>query len=318
MTPRTMRAIRFHQYGPPEVLVVDEVPVPEPAAGQVLVRVLAAGVNPIDWKFRSGMLREAAPLALPHTPGADLAGTVERLGEGVTELSVGQAVYGRGDATYAEYALAGAGTLAPMPASLSFVQAAGVPVGASTAWATLFDAARVEPGQRILVHGAAGGVGAYVVQLARWRDVHVIGTASAANADLVRSLGAESVIDRSASRFEVLVGSLDAVIDTVGGEDLRRRSLGTIRTGGVFVTIAGPAGETEARERGISAISVDAPFSRQRLELIASLIDSGTVRPQIGPVFPLAEAARAHALSETRHGSGRIVLEVGAGDGGGG
>ncbi|MFN2569856.1 MAG: NADP-dependent oxidoreductase [Candidatus Dormibacteria bacterium] len=309
MTPTTMRAARFHEYGPPEVLVVDEVPVPRPAEGQVLVRVHAAGVNPIDWKIRRGLLKDFMPLRLPHTPGADLSGTVEQLGPGVSGFDISEAVYGRGEETYAEYALAGAGTLAPKPRSLSFVEAASVPIGSGTAWATLVDAAHVEAGQTVLVHGAAGGVGMYVVQLARWKELHVIGTASSANIDFVRSLGAETVIDYSASSFEEIAHDVDAVIDTVGG-DVQERSLAVIKPGGIFVTIAGSANEDAARKRGVRAVSISAEFSRERLEVIASLIDSGAVTTQVQAAFPLPEAPRAHALSETGHGRGRIVLEL--------
>ena len=184
-----MQASRFHEYGPPDVLRLEEAPRPEPGEGQVLVRVHAAGVNPIDWKLRAGYLQQFMPVELPHIPGFDLAGTIEALGPGVTDLAVGDEVFGRGAGTYAQYAVAPATTLARKPAPISFEQAATLPVGGVTAWAGLFEAAELEPGQRLLVHGGAGGVGSYVVQLAHWKGAHVIATASAANADFVRSLG---------------------------------------------------------------------------------------------------------------------------------
>src|SRR5258706_2246124 len=206
MPDNTMRTVHFYAYGDPEQLVVEQIPRPEPQAGEVLVRVHAAGVNPIDWKVRKGLFKDVRPVPLPFTPGSELAGTVELLGLGVTAFEIGQAVYGRGaQGAYADYALIPADSLAPKPRTISFDEAASVPVGARTAWLALFSLADLRAGQQVLVHGAAGGVGNYAVQLARWKGAHVIGTASQNNLEFVRSLGVDTVIDYHATAFEHVV-----------------------------------------------------------------------------------------------------------------
>jgi NADPH:quinone reductase-like Zn-dependent oxidoreductase len=304
-----MRAARFHEYGPPENLVVEQVPRPEPQAGQVLVRVRAAGVNPVDWKLRRGYLKEYVPLQLPHTAGIDLAGTVEALGTGVTRFEVGQAVYGRGAGTYAEYALVQTDGIAAKPSRLTFDQAASVPTGTATAWLGLFDAGGLQPGQRVLIHGAAGGVGGFAVQLARCKGAHVTGTASAANVEFVRSLGAETALDYAAAPFETVVRDVDVVLDTVGGE-VQGRSLQALRPGGILVAVAGTPPEQAAAERGVRAAGVQGNPTADLLRTFAGLFDAGDLVPLLGPVFPLEQAAQAHAVSETGHGRGRIVLHV--------
>ena len=276
----------------------------------MLVRVHAAGVNPIDWKLRAGYLQAFMPVELPHIPGFDLAGTIEALGPGVTDLAVGDDVFGRGAGTYAQYAVAPATTLARKPAPISFEQAATLPVGGVTAWAGLFEAAELEPGQRLLVHGGAGGVGSFVVQLAHWKGAHVIATASAANADFVRSLGADEVVDYEAVRFEDVVSDIDVVYDTVGGE-VTERSWGVLKPGGILVVIAGMPDTATAEARGVRTSGTNAPeVTSPILQELAGLAAAGDLRPQVGPAFSLADAAGAHALSETGHGRGRIVLNV--------
>src|SRR5512142_242796 len=222
MSHPNMQAVRYHDYGGPQMLVVEQVPRPQPQPDQVLLRVLAAGVNPFDWKLRSGWLKEYVPLSLPYTPGVEGAGIVEAVGEDVTAIKPGQAVYGILSGSYAEYAIAGAGDIQPKPAHLTFEEAAGVAHGALTAWQALIEDAKVEAGHKVLIHGGAGGVGVYAVQLACWRGAHVIATTSARNAEFVRSLGAEEVIDYNATRFETVVKDVDAVIDTVGDEVVER------------------------------------------------------------------------------------------------
>jgi NADPH:quinone reductase-like Zn-dependent oxidoreductase len=305
-----MRAVRFHDYGPPEALVVDEVPRPVPHEGDVLVRVHAAGVNPIDWKFRAGHLKDFMPLQLPHIPGFDLAGIVEAVGPDVTGFTVGQAVFGRGAGSYAEYAIAPATALALKPASITFDQAATIAIGGVTAWAGLFDTARLQPGQRLLVQGAAGGTGSYAVQLGRWKGAHVIGTASSRNLDAVRSLGAQEAIDYTATPVERAVSGVDVVFDTVGGETMEQ-SWQLLKPGGILVEIAGMSSEESARQHGVRTSGVQAPpVISDILRQIAELIESGVVRAEIGTVFPLEEAVQAQALSETGHGRGRVVLHI--------
>ncbi len=308
-----MQAIRFHEYGGPEQLVLESVPRPVIQPQTVLVRVYAAGVNPVDWKIRQGPSRQGRPLQFPQISGIDLAGIVEDLGSGVTEFQRGQAIYGNASSgSYAEYALAAASAVAPKPASLTFDQAAAVPIGALTAWRSLFDTAGLQAGQHVLIHGAAGGVGSFAVQLARWKGAHVIGTASAGNLDLVRSLGAEQAVDYRAAPFENVVHDMDVVLDTVGGDTLDR-SWQVLRPGGILVSIAGQPSQEVAQGRGVRAGMpgrADPARVGGLLRQIGALLESGQIKVQVGEIFPLAQARQAHVLSEQRHGRGRIVLHV--------
>lgn len=306
----TMRAVRFHEYGPPSVLVVDVVPRPEPGAGQVLIRIRAAGVNPIDWKLRAGYLQAYMPVTLPATPGLDVAGTVEQVGPDVTEFAPGDDVFGRGLSTYAEYAAAPVATIARKPAAVTFEQAATLHVGGVTAWVGLFDMANLEPRQRLFVQGGAGGVGSTAVQLGHWKGAYVIATTSAANVEFVRSIGADEVVDYTAVRFEDAVHDVDVVFETVGGE-ITPRSLGALKPGGVLVAVASMPDPAAAAALGVRTTGVILPASTTpALEALAELVASGALVPEIGAVYPLAEAAAAQAASETGHGRGRIVLTV--------
>jgi NADPH:quinone reductase-like Zn-dependent oxidoreductase len=314
MAPETaapeMRAVRFHDYGPPSTLVVDLVPRPEPKAGEVLIRVHAAGVNAIDWKFRAGYLKQYMPLELPHTPGLDVAGTVVAVGDGVDGFAEGDEVFGRGAGTYAEYAIAPVANLAQKPAALSFDQAATLPIGGVTAWVGLFDVAHLEAGQRVLVQGGGGGVGSVALQLAHWKGAYVIATASSGNAEHVRTLGADEVIDYGAAQFEEVVHDVDVVLETVGGE-ITERSWGVLKPGGIMVVVAGMADTEKAESLGVRTSGVRPPeVTTPILDELAQLAVSGALVPQVGPVFSLADAAEAHATSETGHGRGRIVLQV--------
>jgi NADPH:quinone reductase-like Zn-dependent oxidoreductase len=316
MPEQTMRAVRFHQYGGPEQLILERIPCPQPQAGEALIRVYAAGVNPIDWKMRQGLFKNVMPLPLPHTPGNEFAGTIEQFGAGVTGLQPAQAVYGReAKGAYAEYTIAPADSLLPKPDKMSFDQAASVPVGARTAWIALFLLADLQAGQRVLIHGAAGGVGNYAVQLARWKGAHVIGTASSNNLEFVRSLGAETVIDYQATPFERVVHEVDVVVDPIGGET-QDRSWPLIKPGGVLIAIGHPADEERARQHGVrtssTAANQGAPLhiAIEPLQIISSLLASGALLPQPGKIFPLEEAGQAQAFSKTGHGRGRVILHI--------
>ena len=316
MPDNTMRTVHFYAYGGPEQLVVEHVPRPEPQAGEVLVRVYAARVNPIDWKIRKGFFKDVRPVPLPFTPGSELAGTVELLGPGVTAFEIGQAVYGRGaKGAYADYAVIPADALAHKPRNISFDQAASVPIGARTAWMALFSLADLQAGQQVLVHGAAGGVGNYAVQLARWKGAHVIGTASFDNLEFVRALGAEIVIDYHTTPFEQAAYDVDVVVDPIGGQT-QDRSWPLIKPGGMLVAIGHPPAEDMAAKHGVRTAStvldqqVPPRLLTEPLQEISALIESGLLLPQVGRVFPLEEAAQAQALSETGHGRGRIVLHI--------
>lgn len=309
MTDNTMKAVRFHDYGGPEVLVIDQIPQPVPGDGQVLIRVHVAAVNPADWKIRAGYFKQFMPMTLPVTPGLEGAGVVAAVGAGVTQFKPGDAIFGPFTGSNAEYAVAPASDVFLKPANLSFEQAATVPVGALTAWAAVIETAQVQKGQRVLVHGAAGGVGLYAAQLARWKGAHVTGTASTGNAAFVRSLGVDEVIDYSHTAFETVVHDLDAVIDTVGG-DLAERSLKVIRRGGIFVTVAGRIDPEMGQALGIRASNAGRTGT-DKLNEIVKLIETGQVKTPVGKVFEMADIRKAHELSQAGHGAGRIVLHIG-------
>ncbi len=308
MSDLKMQAVRIHDYGGPEVLIYEQAPRPQPKAGEVLIKLKASGVNPADWKMRGGAYKQFMPLQFPWTPGLEGAGVIEETGDGVTSFKPGQEVYGRMTGSYAEYVSVPAADLQPKPSGLTFEQAAAVPVGALTAWGAVIEAANVQAGQRVLVQGAAGGVGGFGVQLAYWKGAHVIGTASAGNLDFVRSLGAESAIDYNADRFETVVHDLDVVFDTVGG-DITERSWKVLRPDGVYVTVAGRLAPDAGKAQGVRAMN-GARTSNEKLSQISELLVSKKIVAVVNKVFPLAEASQAQALSETRHGRGRIVLRI--------
>lgn len=307
MTTTTMQAIRAHDYGRPEVLVLEEAPRPQPQAGQVLVRILSAAVNPVDWKQRQGLYKQFMPLSFPWIPGSEGSGIVEAVGDGVVSLKPGQAVYGRIRGSYAEYAVGPETDLYPKPANLTFDEAATVTIGALTAWKAVEDSG-VKAGQRVLVQGAAGGVGLFAVQFAHLKGAHVLGTASSRNADFVRSLGAEQAIDYKAAPFESVVHDIDVVIETVGG-DIPQRSLQVLRPGGVLASIGARLAPEIGKDRDIRVFSPgSAPTSE--LKHISEMLRSGQIKPCVGVVFPLAQARQAQELSQTGHGRGRIVLHI--------
>lgn len=308
MSNSIMQVIRAHDYGGPEVLQLEQAPIPQPQAGQVLVRIFASGVNPADWKFRAGLAKAYRPLIFPWVPGLEAAGVVEAVGEGVSAFHPGQAVFGPMQGSYAEYTVAQASDLQPRPENLTFTEAAAVPIGALTAWGAVIDGVKVESGWRVLVHGAAGGVGLFAVQLARWKGAHVIGTASNRNLEFVRSLGAEQVIDYNALQFEDVLHDLDAVIDTVGG-DLPERSMKVLRREGVFVTVAAQVTPEMGLANGVRIVRVGRT-AMENFTQINELLAAKKIWPVVGAVFPLAQARQAHELSQTGHGRGRIVLNM--------
>lgn len=305
MSTINMQAVRFHAYGGPEVLVVEQTPRPQPQADQVLIRVVAAGVNPADNAFRAGYFKEFMPLPMPWIPGLEGAGIVEAVGENVTTFQPGQAVFGLVTGGYAEYAVAAASELQPKPAHLTFEEAASVPVGALTAWQAV-EQANVQAGQRVLVQGAAGGVGLYAVQLARLKGASVIGTASASNVEFVRSLGAETVIDYNATRFETAVRDLDVVIDTVGGEVVER-SWQVLRPNGILITVAARLTPEAGQAHGVRAAS-SGRAAPETLKQVSELLEAKQLMPVVGARFTLAEARQAQELVQTKHGRGRIIL----------
>ncbi|WP_030655661.1 zinc-binding dehydrogenase [Streptomyces virginiae] len=306
-----MRAIVVKEWGGPENLVEREIERPEPGLGEVLVRVHAAGVNPVDWKTRAS----GALIAWGETPivGWDVSGTVEAVGPGVTLYAPGDEVYGmphfpRQAGGYAEYVVAPARHFARKPASLDHVQAAALPLAALTAWQALVDTAGVTAGQRVLVHAAAGGVGHLAVQIAKARGAYVIGTASAAKHDVLRELGADELIDYRSVDFAEAVADVDVVLDALGG-DTAERSLKVLKPGGHLVSLPGPD-SVPAGADGVNASWVLVDPDLGGLQAIAELADKGLLKPLVETVLPLAEAARAHEIGEQGRTTGKIVLTV--------
>jgi NADPH:quinone reductase-like Zn-dependent oxidoreductase len=307
----TMKALRIHEYGGPEVLRLDDIPRPSPAVGEVLIHVRAMGVNPVDWKLRSGAARRHLELAMPAILGGDIAGEVEQTGSGVEGFKAGDAVYAMLGLTgaYAQYVSVKASSVAPKPKTMSIVEAASVPLAALTAWQGLFEHGKLHHGQTVLVHAAAGGVGIFAVQFARASGARVIGTTSAKNADFVKSLGADQTIDYKSVAFEKQVSGVDLVIDLLGGE-IAERSIAVLKPGGVLIQISpgSPAAAEKAKAAGVTAMPVRVHPDGGQLREIASLIDAHKVKTSIAATFPLAETGRAHELSKEGHTRGKIVL----------
>jgi NADPH:quinone reductase-like Zn-dependent oxidoreductase len=304
----TMKAERVHAYGGPEVLQWEDVPRPEPGENEVLVRVRAAGVNPIDWKLREGYLETP----LPFTLGIDFAGIVEVVGPGVTGFRVGDRVFGQVDdntGSYAEYATALVPHIAKTPDTLDDLQAAALPVAGLTAWQALFDTANLRAGQKVLIHAAAGGVGSFAVQFAKWKGAHVIGTASADHIGQVREMGADEAIDYRTTKFENMVHDADVVLDTVGGET-QERSWKVLKRGGIIVSLVQPPSEAAAATHGARGERIRQQPRGDQLARIADLVASGRVKVNIETVLPLAEARQAQQLSKAGHAGGKIVLKV--------
>jgi NADPH:quinone reductase-like Zn-dependent oxidoreductase len=312
-TISTMKAVRIHSYGGPQVLVEENAPRPKPSSGEVLIEVNAAGVNPIDWKVREGYAKEWLRHKLPLILGWDVSGVIKELGSGVKGFKKGDEVYGKldtgRDGAYAEYAVSHFENIALKPRTLDHVHAAAIPIAALTAWQSLFDLANLSAGQTVLIHAAAGGVGHFAVQFSKWKGARVIGTASARNEEFVKKLGAYMVIDYTTKIFEDEISGVDCVLDTQGGEVLDR-SLRVLKKSGIVVsTLSEPSAEDISRY-GVRSSHVLARADSRQLTQIAELIDKGDVRPVVETVLPLAEARRAHEMSQTGHVRGKIVLKI--------
>lgn len=308
-----MKAARIHQFGPPGVIVIDDFQHPSPGPGQVLVRVAAAGVGPWDALIREG--KSVVKLPLPLTLGSDLSGIVEAVGPGVEQFHGGDAVFGVTNAEFcgaqAELALASAGMLAHKPSELTNVEAASAPVVAVTAWQMLFDYAHAQAGQTVLIHGGAGNVGAYAVQLASQAGLRVVATAAGRDLACVQKLGATGVLDYSQSRFENETSEVDIVLDTVGGET-RERSIRVLKPGGILVSVVAPFAET-SEPLGIRRVFFLVEVTRARLNAIAELFHQRRLSPHLGEVLPLEQVQTAHRmLAGAPHAPGKIVLRVAA------
>jgi NADPH:quinone reductase-like Zn-dependent oxidoreductase len=309
----TMKAVVVHEYGGPEVLKLEEVPRPEPKENEILVRVIAAGVNPVDDASRSPKYAKFFGTTLPFIPGYDIAGVVEKIGAKITTFKTGDSVYAylnlKDGGGYAEYAVATEVEAAPKPKSITFVEAAGVPVVALTAWQALIDTAKLSAGQTVLIHGGSGGVGSFAIQIAKARGAKVIATASTANQDLLKQLDADVAIDYTKQKFEDVAKDLDVVLDSVG-KDTLARSYGVVKKGGFIVTLVARIDQAELDKHSIRGASLGVEPNSNELAEIGKLIDEKKIKVIVSQTFSLSEAIKAQQQVATGHTRGKIVLKV--------
>ncbi len=308
--PKTMKAVVAHEYGGPEVLKVEKIPVPAPKPNEILVRVIASGVNPADPLILNGKYAKEFGTHLPLVPGYDMAGVVVKIGAKVTKLKVGDPVYayllwGGG---WAEYCISNETESAIKPKSLNFVEASSVPLAALTAWQA-FELGKLQSGQTVLIHGGSGGVGSFAIQIAKARGARVIATASTANQDLLKQLGVDVAIDYTKQKFEDVAHDVDFVLDPVGRDTLAR-SYGVVKKGGIVVTIISRCDEAELKKHEIRGASLSSHPNSVELAEITKFIDAGKIKPIVSQVLPLTDATKADAQAETHHTRGKIALKI--------
>src|SRR5713101_1171652 len=308
-----MKAIVMHNYGGPDVLKFEDVPRPEPKESEILVRVVATGVNPVDGMVRAGMFAKYAKTPFPMIPGYDIAGIVEKTGTKIAKFKKGDSIYAymslKHGGGYAEYAVATKGEASPKPKSLTFEEAAAVPIVALTAWQALIDNAKLSAGQSVLIHGGSGGVGTFAIQIAKARGAKVFATASTANQDLLKQLGADVAIDYTKQKFEDVAKNVDVVLDCVG-QDTLQRSYGVVKKGGFIVTIVASPAPAELEKHGIRGSSLSVAPNSEELAEISKLIEEKKIKVIISLTLPLTDAAKAQEQAETRHTRGKIVLKI--------
>lgn len=305
-----MKALVFSEFGGPEVMRVVELPVPEPGTGEVQVRVDGAGMNPVDWKVREGLFPAAAPTRFPAVMLREFSGVVSKVGPGESRWRIGDGVYGispRG--TAAEYTLANSQSIGPRPTTLDAAEAGVVPLAALTAWQALFTHGKLAPGQRVLIHAAAGGVGTFAVQFAKWIGATVIGTASANHHDALRELGADELVDYRTQRFDDVVDGVDLVLHAIGA-DAMDASMRTVVTGGRLVSILAPPDEQKAKELGITVVHFMMQPNTEDLTRISRLIDDGDVRVIVDRMVTLDQAAEAMAELQKEHTLGKVGVRL--------
>ena len=309
--PKAMKAVVAHEYGPPRVLKLEDAPVPEPKENEILVRVIASGVNPADPLIVGGKYAKEFGTHLPLIPGYDIAGVVEKIGAKITQRKVGDAVcaYTLWGGGWAEYCLTNEQEAALIPKSVDFAQAAAVPLAALTAWQALIDTAHLAAGQTVLIHGGSGGVGSFAIQIAKMRDARVIATASTPNQDLLKELGADVAVDYTKQRFEDFAKEVDVVVDPVGRETLAR-SYGVVKKGGIIVSLVSQPDPAELEKRGLHGASLGSHGDSAELAEISRLIDAGTIKPLVTEVLPIADFQKACEQAETHHTRGKLVLRV--------
>lgn len=309
--PKTMKAIVVHEYGGPEVLKMEEIPVPQLKDTDVLVRVIASGVNPADPLIVSGKFADKFGTHLPLTPGYDIAGIIVKAGKNVKMLKVGDAVFGFPlfGGGWAEYCVADQFEVSLKPKSLTFTDSASVPLAGLTAFQAIATFGNLVEGQSVLIHGGSGGVGSFAVQLAKARGAKVFATASTANQDFLKQLGADVVIDYTKQKFEDVAHNMNVVFDTVGGDTLAR-SYSVVKKDGNLVTIVGKCDDNEAKKYAIACKSLWAHPDPGQLATIRMLIDQGKIKPVVSEVLPWTDAAKAMTQVETHHTRGKIVLKI--------
>jgi NADPH:quinone reductase-like Zn-dependent oxidoreductase len=308
-----MKAVVIHAYGGSEVLNLEDVPRPEPKDDEILIRVVAASVNPVDVAIRKGYLAELIGDKLPLIPGMDAAGVVEKTGAKISKFKAGDSVYAfftlASEGGYAQFVVAKESEAAPKPKVLTYAQAAAVPAAASTAWQALVDTAKLSAGQTVLIHGGSGGVGHFAIQIAKARGAKVIATASTANQDFLKQMGADQTVDYTKAKFEDVAKDVDVVLDTVG-EDTLKRSYGVLKKGGIIVSIVDEPDQAALDAHGIRGVTFRSTPKASVLEELTRLIDAKKTTPIVSQVLPLAEVAKAQGQIATHHTRGKIVLQV--------
>jgi NADPH:quinone reductase-like Zn-dependent oxidoreductase len=308
-----MKAIRIHQFGGPEVLKLEEAPLPEIANDDVLIKVHAAAINPVDWKIREGLRKEKFPTTFPLTPGWDVSGVIEAVGENIKIFKKGDEVYSLPDPTrngaYAEYIAVKADRVNTKPKTIDHINTAAIPLAGLTAWQGLFDFGQLKQGQKVLIHAGAGGVGTFAIQFAKWKGAYVITTASEKNSVFLKLLGANEVIDYNTQKFEDVAHDVDLVLDTLGG-DIQKRSLQVLKNGGRLITTLGAESQAEAKTKNIYLENFMVQSHPDQLQEIAQLVDLGKIQPVIEKIMNLEEAAEAQELSKQGHSRGKIVLKI--------
>ncbi len=313
-SPRsTMKAVVVHEYGGPEVLKYEDAPRPEAKDNEILIRVIAAGVNPVDGMVRAGMFAKYSKSTFPMVLGYDVAGIVEKAGAKIDKYKPGDAVYAyiglKEGGGYAEYAVATDKEVSPKPKSLTFVEAAAVPLAAETAWQALFDTAKLSAGQTVLIHGGSGGVGSFAIQIAKARGAKVVATASTANQGLLKELGADVAIDYTKQKFEDIAKDVDVVMDSIG-KDTLARSYGVVKKGGFIVSLVARPDPAELEKHGIRGAPMSVDPNSAELAEITKLIDEKKIKVVVSQILPLADAAKAQEQAATGHTRGKIVLKV--------
>lgn len=310
------KAARLHNYGGPDAIEVEDAEIPEPKAGEVVIKVRDAGVNPVDWKIAEGYLKDVMPLKFPVTLGTDVAGVVEAVGPGVTEFSRGDQVYGQagiatgGSGSFAEFAVATPKTLARKPTAVDFVKAASLPLAGVSALQALTEHIDLRAGQKILIHGGAGGIGSIAIQIAKHIGAEVATTCSKEDTEFVRDLGADKAIDYKTQRFEDILSNLDAVYDTVGGETYER-SFKVLKKGGRIVSMLESPRDDLVNQYGVEAMFQFTQVTNERLIRLAALVESGAIKTHIAKVYPLEDAATALRDLKEHSPKGKMAIAVG-------